>query len=77
MRLLCGFLLLLVIGAVVLFAVQNGEGVAVNYAGWSGQLSLPLLVGAAYALGMATGGAVVGALRYTLHRATEEQQARR
>jgi uncharacterized integral membrane protein len=75
-RLICGFLLLLVVGAAIPFAVQNGEGVNVNYASWSGSLSLPLLVGAAYALGMATGGAVVGALRYTLHRATEEQQPR-
>jgi uncharacterized integral membrane protein len=71
MRLLCGFLLLFVIGAVIMFAVQNGEGVTVNYASWSGQLSLPLLVGAAYALGMVTGGAVVGWLRHALHRATE------
>lgn len=76
MRLLYGVLLVLAIGAVALFAVQNNDGVNVNYLNWTARLSLPLLVGGAYVLGMATGGAVVGSIRHSLHRATEEPQPR-
>ena len=74
MRLFYFILLLLLIGALAAFAVQNREPVAIKFASWSDTYPLPVLLGAAYVLGMFSGWTVVGMVRRSLRRVTEEQR---
>jgi uncharacterized integral membrane protein len=71
MRVICCVLLLIGLAAVAVLAVQNSESVSVNYLAWSVGLSLPLLVLAAYGLGMVSGWTVFGLVKRSLHGATE------
>jgi lipopolysaccharide assembly protein A len=69
------FLLLVVlIGAVVVFAVQNKDPVPIKYLDRSESFPLSAVVGAAYVLGMFTGWTIVGLLRRSLRRVTEYRQ---
>ena len=66
------FLVLVVFaGAIGYFAYTNDHVVAVNLAGRSIEVSVPVLAGAVYALGMFTGWAVVGLLRRSWQRVAE------
>jgi uncharacterized integral membrane protein len=71
MRLFYFVLLVLFVGALAWFAVQNREDVAIKFLNWGGSYPLPLLLGAAYVLGMFSGWTVVGMLRRSLSRVTE------
>jgi lipopolysaccharide assembly protein A len=53
------------------FAYTNDHVVSVNLAGRLVEVSVPVLAGAVYLLGMFTGWAVVGMLRSSLQRVTE------
>jgi len=73
MRLFYFILLLIFIGALVAFAVQNRESVAIKFLNWGDSYPLPLLLGLAYVLGMFSGWSVVGMVRRSLRRVTENQ----
>ena len=74
MRVFYFILLLLFIGALAAFAVQNREDVAFKFMNWGGSYPLPLLLAAAYVLGMFSGWSVVGMLRRSFQRVTEHRQ---
>jgi lipopolysaccharide assembly protein A len=71
MRAACFILLLVVLGAVAVFALQNADTVTVKYLDQSATVSLPLLIGAVYVLGMVSGWTVLGLLKRSLERVTE------
>ena len=72
MRLFYFVLLLLFVGAIIAFAVQNREAVAIKFLQWGDSYPLPVLLGAAYVLGMFSGWTVVGMLRRSFSRVTEK-----
>jgi uncharacterized membrane protein YciS (DUF1049 family) len=66
-------ILVVIIGAVAVFAAQNyNEMVTVNYLDRSLTLSFPVLAGAVFVLGMFTGWSIVGLLKRSWHRVIEE-----
>ena len=74
MRFVCFVILLLVLAAVVVFAVQNNNSVTLNYLGSSLSTSLTVLIAAVYLLGMVSGWTVIGFLRRSLRRVTEPRK---
>ena len=66
--------LVLFIGAIAIFCVQNLETITVKYLGWSVTVPLPLLVFLIYLLGMLSGGAVLSFMRRSIHRVTDEKK---
>ena len=73
MRLFYFILLVIFLGALVAFAIQNREPVAIKFLEWNESYPLPALLGAAYVLGMFSGWTVVGMVRRSLRRVTEHQ----
>ncbi len=73
MRLFYFILLLLFIGALAAFCVQNQEDISVKFLSWEKTYPLPAYLGAAYVLGMLSGWTVVGMIRRSLRRVTEER----
>jgi putative membrane protein len=71
MRVLCLLFLLVFLGAVGLFAYENQQFVSLRFLNWSDSLNLPLVIGAAYVLGMLSGWTVVGILRRSVSRVVE------
>jgi uncharacterized membrane protein YciS (DUF1049 family) len=71
MRILYLLILVIVIAAVVIFAVQNDEEVTLRYFGQSLSTRLSLLIGVVYLLGMVSGWTVVGFLRRSLKEVTK------
>jgi lipopolysaccharide assembly protein A len=71
MRLFYFILLLLFVGALVAFALQNRDVVPIKFMEWGDSYPLPALLGAAYVLGMFSGWTVVGMIRRSLRRVTE------
>jgi uncharacterized membrane protein YciS (DUF1049 family) len=71
MRFLCFLLLVIFVGAVIVFAMQNNEAIALRFFDRDLNLTMAQLVGAVYVLGMLTGWTVVGMLRRSLHRVTQ------
>ena len=67
-------LLLLFLGALGAFAFQHQDAVAIKFMNWGGSYPLPALLGAAYVLGMFSGWTVVGMLRRSLKRVTEDRR---
>jgi lipopolysaccharide assembly protein A len=76
MRAVCFILLLVVLGAIAIFALQNANNVTVKYLDQSASVSLPLLIGAVYVLGMVSGWTVLGLLKRSLQRVTEGPHGR-
>lgn len=74
MRSVCFIILLIVVAAVAVFAVQNNEPVTLNYLDRSVSTTLPLLIAAVYLLGMVSGWTVLGFLRRSLRRVTERRE---
>jgi len=68
MRILYLFLIILLAGVTILFAVQNLQTITVSFLNWSVTLPIALVVIGAYALGMLSGGSVLAFLRWTLRR---------
>jgi uncharacterized integral membrane protein len=75
MRVVYLLILLLVLAAIIVFAVQNNENVTLNYLDRSVSCPLPLLIAAVYVLGMVSGWTVVGFLKRSIQKVTERRQA--
>ena len=74
MRFLCLLFLLAFGGAVAAFAYENRlTEVPLRFLDWSGTYTLPLVIAAAYVLGMLSGWTVVGMLRRSIHRVAESR----
>jgi uncharacterized membrane protein YciS (DUF1049 family) len=71
MRVIYFLLLLILVVAVAVFAVQNNEIVTLRYLDRSVTTSLPILIAVVYLLGMVSGWTVVGFLKRSLKRVTE------
>jgi uncharacterized integral membrane protein len=72
MRYIYGFVLLMFLAAVGIFAVQNMQTVTVSFLGYKAEAPFALLAVGIYLLGMLTGWTVVGFVRSTLHRVRAE-----
>jgi lipopolysaccharide assembly protein A len=73
MRLVYSVILLIVLAAVVVFAVQNNEAITLRYLDQSVSTTLTLLIAVVYLLGMVSGWTVVGFLKRSLRRVTERR----
>jgi putative membrane protein len=74
MRVIYLLLLLVFIGAIVIFCVQNLETITVTYLQWSMTIPLPLLAFLIYLLGMFSGASVLSFMRRSIHRVTDEKK---
>jgi uncharacterized integral membrane protein len=70
MRVFHTLVLLLILGAFGLFALQNHQVITLKYLNWSISCPFSLLVIVAYLLGMASGWTILGITRLSLRRAT-------
>jgi uncharacterized integral membrane protein len=75
MRLVYFLILLIVLAALILFAVQNNETVTLQYLNQTISCSLPVLIVVVYVLGMVSGWTVVGFLKRSIQRVTERRKA--
>ena len=73
MRFVYLLILLIVLAAVAVFAIQNNETVTLRYLDRSITSSLPVLIGVVYLSGMVSGWTVVGLLRHSLRRVAERR----
>ena len=64
-------ILVLVVGAIGVFALQNPETITLQYFDWRVACPPALLVAIVYLLGMVSGGAVVSLVLRSLRRVTE------
>ena len=71
MRVLSGIALLVFLGIVFIFAIQNLASVPVRFLNWSQSFPLATLIVGSYVLGMFSGWSVVGFLRRSIHRVQE------
>jgi uncharacterized integral membrane protein len=72
MRYIYGFVLLIFLAAVGIFAVQNMQVYTVGFLGYKLEAPFALLAVGFYLLGMLTGWTVIGFIRSTLHRVRAE-----
>jgi uncharacterized integral membrane protein len=63
--------LVILVGAIAIFAYQNSEPVNVLFLKWGMSTTLAAVAGAGYLLGMLSGWSVVGLFRRSLNRVTE------
>jgi uncharacterized integral membrane protein len=63
--------LVILVGAIAIFAYQNSEPVNVLFLKWGMTTTLAAVAGAGYLLGMLSGWSVVGLFRRSLNRVTE------
>jgi putative membrane protein len=70
MRLLCFLILIIVLAALVVFAMQNQESVSPQFLNWNITCSLSLLVGIVYLAGMVSGWTVLAFLKRSFRRVT-------
>ena len=75
MRLFSFVVLVLFAAAVGYFAYTNDRSVTLDLAGRSQDVSIPVLIAAVYALGMFTGWAVIGFLKRSWRRVSEDGRA--
>ena len=73
MRVIYTLILLVFLGATAVFALQNRETVTIQYLDRSVSCELSLLIGVVYLLGMLTGWTIVGLLRRSIHRVSEQR----
>ena len=73
MRLFYFILLLIFTGALAAFALQNRDAIEIKFMEWNDTYPLPALLGAAYVLGMFSGWTVVGLVRRSLRRMTDNR----
>ena len=71
MRAFYAIVLLLFLGAMVAFAVQNMEEITVKFLRGSLEIRLAVLFGGVYVLGMLSGWTVVGLIKKSLKRVAE------
>jgi lipopolysaccharide assembly protein A len=75
MRMICLLILLIILAAIGIFAVQNQEPITLHYLQQSVSCPLALLMGIVYLLGMVSGGTVFALVRHSLRRVTERPSA--
>jgi uncharacterized integral membrane protein len=63
--------LVILVGAIAIFAYQNSDPVNVLFLKWGTSTTLAAVAGAGYLLGMLSGWSVVGLFRRSLNRVTE------
>ncbi len=71
MRVIYISILLILLGAIGVFALQNRETITLQYLDRSVACPLALLIGIVYLLGMVSGWTVVGFLHRSLRRVSE------
>ena len=76
MRFLCLLILVVVAGAVALFAYENQQEVTLTFYNYHLTTHVAALVGAAYVLGMISGWTIVGMMRRSFVRVIEFPQRR-
>ena len=76
MRTLQAILLLIFLGAVGIFGVQNTKPLTVEFLNWRLTSSVALLIVAVYFLGMLSGWFVVGFVSHSLRRVAERPRDR-
>ncbi len=74
MRLVYFLFLVLFAGAVGAFAYFNSQEVELRFVEWRGTYSLAAVIGVAFGLGMVSGWSIVGMLRRSLRRVTEDDR---
>jgi uncharacterized membrane protein YciS (DUF1049 family) len=72
MRGVYAFVLLVLLGATAIFALQNQELITLRYLDRSVSCALSLLVGVVYFVGMLTGWTVIGVFRRSLQRVSQD-----
>ena len=72
MRVFYTLILLVFLGATAIFALQNREMVTIQYLDRNVSCELSLLIGIVYLLGMLTGWTIVGLLRRSIHRVSQQ-----
>jgi putative membrane protein len=72
MRVFCLLVLLLLAGAVAVFAFQNQEVVKLQFFNWTESYPLASLVGIVYLAGMVSGWTVIGLVRRSFRRVTDD-----
>ncbi|HBI45242.1 MAG TPA: DUF1049 domain-containing protein [Planctomycetales bacterium] len=65
--------LVILVGAIGIFAYNNSEAVDVHFLQWGMSTTLAAVAGAGYLLGMLSGWTVVGLFRRSLNRVTESR----
>jgi uncharacterized integral membrane protein len=75
MRFFCFVILVLILGALAIFAVQNERDVTLTYFNESNTFPLALILGVVYLLGMISGWSFWGLVKRSLRRATEERRS--
>jgi lipopolysaccharide assembly protein A len=71
MRIFYLLILLVLLGATAVFALQNQEVVTLRYLDRSVSFPLSLLIAGVYLLGMLTGWTVIGVVRQSIRRISE------
>ena len=71
MKVVYGFVLLVLLAGVALFVLQNRAEVTLNYLDRTLTTRLAMLIAATYGLGMITGWTVLGILRRSIHRVSQ------
>lgn len=72
MRVIYVLILMLLLGFVGVFVLQNSESISLQYLGWSFGSPPWLLIFIVYLAGMVSGWTVVAFMRYSLQRASEQ-----
>jgi len=76
MRLIALLILVVVVGAVVAFAVQNQQSVSLTFINTEVTASVAAVIGITYVLGMCSGWTIIRLLRRSFERATDFQDTR-
>ena len=72
MRYLLGFLLLVFLGAIAIFALQNRQTVAVTFWNWEVKAPFAIVAAGVYLLGMVSGWNVIAFLRRSIRGVSAE-----
>ncbi len=75
MRLISGLALLLFLGTILLFTIQNLEEVPLRVLGWKLTMPLGSLLAGSYVLGALSGGIVFSFLRFSLRKTSESPRS--
>jgi uncharacterized integral membrane protein len=73
MRVFLGVILLVFLGAVCVFALQNTQPITVQFVNWSVTAPLAFLAVVIYLLGMISGSSVVGFMRRSIRGVTADR----
>ena len=75
MRVFYMLFLLLLAGAIGIFALQNRERIELHYLGWDTSCSPALLIAIVYLVGMVSGWTVVSLVQRSMRRVSTPSQA--